>query len=213
MSINWRFWPWLFRDNGGTFVMWGHHTEIIMKRWLPLTSFCLMIMQEDVVFCPPPPNIHCPWVYCNSCPWPIKGVSWLEPISPMSRSQCQIVKIWVWAITPYSVCHTVYRIIGNFRDGKFWRKCHLNFHQVLFSLFKDSQSRHLVGFIFPCFFFYDFREVANLAKIKPTRKNSDIRYRIWTYFTNSDMYCILLGKILLAFKNSAIIACNNSDIV
>ena len=71
-----------------------------------------------------------------------------------------------------------YRISGIFTPGGFWWKWGFqgvfNFHWVLFSLF---QGRHKVGFIFCCVYFWGVsgRDVANSAKIKPTRKIPNIR--------------------------------------
>ena len=75
----------------------------------------------------------------------------------------------------------IYRISGNFRVGKFWWKGRLegvfkNFHRVLFRIFKDSQWRRIVCFIFRCVYFVDFLVVVNSAKIKPMRKIPDIQY-------------------------------------
>ena len=80
-----------------------------------------------------------------------------------------------------------YCISGIFRIEKFWRKWRLkgvlNFQRVLFSLFKDSQWRHIVGLIFRyMFIFGNFRMVANSAKIKLKWKIPDIRY-------NHDLTC------------------------
>ena len=54
----------------------------------------------------------------------------------------------------------IYRILGIFRVGKFWRKGHLesmlNFHRVLFSLFQRLSVRRRVCFIFRCVYFWRF---------------------------------------------------------
>ena len=73
-----------------------------------------------------------------------------------------------------------YRISGIFRVGKIWRKWRfegvLNFHWVLFSLFQGlSMKTYNRGLFFAVSIFGDFRELANSAKIKPTRKIPDIR--------------------------------------
>ena len=76
-------------------------------------------------------------------------------------------------ITIHSTVCREFFASGNFGENDACKVCKL-FTESYFCYFKDSQWRRMVGFIFRCVYFCDFREVANPAKIKTTQKIPDI---------------------------------------
>ena len=53
----------------------------------------------------------------------------------------------------------------------------------IFAISRTLNEDVSLGLFFAVSIFGDFREVANSAKIKPTRKISDIRYKEWVFFS------------------------------
>ena len=80
---------------------------------------------------------------------------------------------------------------------------------LMFSLFQGfSMKTYSRVYFLLCLFFRDFKEVANSAKIKPTRKNPDIRYIPLNIEIShhSTMYVILMlcwhhGLVMNTFFN------------
>ena len=107
-----------------------------------------------------------------------------------------------------------YRISGIFRVGKFWRKWHLegvlNFHWVIFSLFQGLSMKTYSRVYFCCVYFGEYREIANSAKIKPTRKIPDIRYKGRSiYGVVSVSVCSVL-KVCNSHRKAVICTCHRS---